>query len=248
MTQPTLDDLFAKAGVEREAPQKASMQVAIQAAAELNHRRGRAKAYRFAILFIKNHFNPKAAYAEFMAGLGQRPGSNKNWAHQYASNKTVLAHVRRILEDAMVRAREQADDRVGEMLAINDILIRGDVTELLEQRREYRLDDEGNPLPGTGRIVTYLKPIEHLTRAQRMLIHKIRFKDGELAGIEAYNRLDAERAQLAVLELAHRTGGSDEDWIGDFKQRITKARQRRIDEEVKNGKVIRLAEKVQHGL
>lgn len=225
-----------------------SLQKATEAAAELAHRRGKAKAYRFAQLWIKHQFNDKAAYAEFVQGLKRAQPIGKNWAHAYAQSPIVRHYAREILQEATQEIKDNARDDVSEMLALNRTLIWGDICDLLEQTRQeiIHVGKDGSQHT-TYQTKTVLKPLQALSRRERLLIQEIRFKDGQVTGIKAYSRLDAERQQLLLLELIHRRGGSDQDWMGDFKQRITRARNRRIEEEIKNGKVIRLAPPQQAG-
>jgi hypothetical protein len=233
-SKQTLDEVFAKAGLQRQAvPDR------VRAAADAAHRRGKLKAYRFACLYVKHNFNATEAYKEFIAYLKRPMPSSKQWAYYYSQSELVCHFAREIIQEAVEQVKEQARDDINEMLKGLRALVDGDLCDLLTQTREYQLDGKGEQT-GTFRLRTHLKSLSELTKRDRMLLQEIRFRNGEVVGIKAYSRLDAMRQLVVLLELIHRQGGSDKDWMGDFKSRITAARQKRIDIEVAAGKVIRL--------
>lgn len=226
----SLDDIFAKAGVPRAT------------VAELNKRvrrevNGKLKAMRFAQLYVRHNFSAQKAYAEF-AGKPARTGAAWKWGYMWAESPTVQRFVREILEEAITEAKEFTRNDLAEMLALNRLLIYGDITGLLEEKREYI---EGSPKVFRTRVC--LRPLSTLTKSQRLLVKKIRFKDGEVVGIEGYDRLDAQRTQLALLTAIHARGGADGDFNSELHRRISEARERRLQLErdaIASGKLVRL--------
>jgi len=229
-TKQTLDEIFAKAGVARtilpEHKPKTTRFVI-----------GKLKAMKFAQLLVSHNFSPSKAYAEFKNIPNARTGSAYKWASAWSQNETVQRFVRQILEDAITEAKEFTRNDLAEMLALNRLLIYGDITRLLYERREFSEDGK------TFRTRVLLRPLSELTHAERMLVRKIRFKDGEVIGIEGYDRLDAQRTQLALLTAIHASGTSDSDFNHELQRRISQARDRRLELEqaaIAQGKLVRL--------
>ena len=83
-------------------------------------------------------------------------------------------------------------------------------------------------------------PVSRLAKPARMSIAKIRVKDGEVVMMEPYNRLQALATHVALLDLLEQRGGGDDHWLGQFRKRMTEARDRRIQMEVDKGVVVRL--------
>ena len=188
---------------------------------------------RFAHLYVRSGFDARVAYRRLRAGRRlKKPDSV--WPYKWAHNRHVLMHLRQIFQQSFVQSKVIAGTLVNEMLSLNAAIIFGDMTDLLEQVRVT--DDRGNE-----RTVTSLRPISEMTRAERMLLHKIKFNDdGAVVGIEAYNRQDAIKLHAQIVGLLKDQGASTDDWNTEYKRRMDDARRRRIAIEVAAGKVIQL--------
>src|SRR5690348_11282864 len=97
-TRTTLEELFARAGIDRPAssPRQQIYERAV-------HRRGKQKAYRFALLYVKHNFNALAAYKEFSTHGTPSinpPADSKKWARAYSHSSTVCRYVREIIQTA----------------------------------------------------------------------------------------------------------------------------------------------------
>jgi hypothetical protein len=232
----SLDEIFAKAGIPRVSLTELQRR-------ERNRTHGALKAMKFAQLYVRHNFSALKAYEEFTAP--NPPRNSRQWAFAWSQNPTVQRFVREILHEAIVEAQEFTRNDLAEMLALNRLLIYGDITALLEERRVYDIDQEGKRL-ATFRSRIVLRPLSTLTHAERMLVKRIRFKDGEVIGIEGYDRLDAQRTQLALLQAIHNRGGADGDFNSELQRRINEARSRRIaieEEAIRSGKLVRLPSK-----
>lgn len=225
--KPTLDELFAKIAPQRPTPLE--KQLVYQ---RLN---GKRKAHRFAVLYIKHNFSAREAFKQLVSEMGRKWTENsRKRAMMYANSLWVAHYVREIIQESVHQVQMESVDDLSQMMQINRLIIHGDICDLVEQVREFNPD-------GTYRLITRMKALSSLTRQERMLIKKIRFhRTGEVAAIEAYDRLDAQRTQLQLLDILKARGGSDQDWMADFRRRVGDARKQRIDIEVAAGKVIRL--------
>jgi hypothetical protein len=235
----TLEELFARAGIDKPLAPDSRQQPFERAAA----RRGKRKAYRYALLYVKHNFNSVAAYREFAThGIPSitPPADTKRWARAYSHSPTVCRYVREIMQAAFEQVSASTRDDLAEMLALNRALIHGDICDLVEQRLEHTFDAEGQVISSVRK--TRLRELSTLTPGERMLIKEIRFdRYGNVSALKAYDRIAAEAQQIALLELLHSRGGSDQDWMRDFRKRLTDAREKRIEIEVQAGKVVRLA-------
>lgn len=222
--KPTLEELFERAAIPRTATAAANRKI---------HRRavGKAKALRFAQLLMKHNFSAPRAYAEFTEG---RPGKNSaKWAFTWWQSKTVQLYLRELMEQAIESARAMTRDDLQEMLEISQDLIRGDVTSLVTVERIVNED-------GSFRERLVLRDLRELSTRERMLIHKLKFKNGELVALDAYNRLDAMRTHMQLVQALHSRGGADGDFNSELAKRLSQAREKRIELEVAAGKVVRL--------
>lgn len=186
---------------------------------------------RFAQCLVRNAFDARAAFREYKPRLRLKPGSK--WPYLWANNRYVLLCVREILQKAYLEAKIVGSRTMDEIAQVNLAMIFGDITSLLEQTRV--IDTEGHE-----RIVTSLRPISNMTAVERMLLHKIRFKDGEVTGLESYNRIDAIKSHLALLAYLKGDGAADVDFNREHKRRMDEARRLSMERAVEAGKVVML--------
>lgn len=251
----TLEQLFSEAGIARPSTAQPAAAVEVDlaqpipdAVAQRRNLRGKRRAYLFAGLWVKHRFNAMDAYSDFKRILEPLTASQKRWAYAYANSPPVCRYAREIIQEATEKYRRQSVDDIQQMLELNRILIHGDMCDLLEQARIYDYlpdkavgkEGESDAVRRSYRQSTRMRDLSTLSKTDRLLVKKIRFKDGEVVGLEVYDRLDAESKQLAILEVIHRRGGSDKDWIRDLRDRLSVAREQRIEMEIARGKVIRL--------
>src|ERR1700733_9059782 len=212
-TKQSLNEIFQKAGIARA---KTPDEVRRSGFALRRH----LTRLRFAQLYVKNGFEVLATYREF------RPRAHgKYWrvsAWRWLQDPVVNRYVREIVQEATGGLKERLRVDVEALIAINETLITSDATELIEQV-EYT-DDTGRP-----QVVTRFKPSWRLTAEQRMAVHRIRIRNGEVTAMEPYDRLKAQQVHVALLGLLEQRGGSDQGWVQNFRRRITQARQLRID-------------------
>lgn len=228
-TKPTLDDLFKKAGLGPHLEYE-------EGAIALRSLKRELQCLRFAQMYVKNRFDATKAYAAFnpKARKHQLAARAMKWMMSTRTGARVAHHVRQIIQEATSEARDAALLDVQELLQINQMLITADAMELVEQATDG----------ATGRVYSRFKPAARMGHQQRMSVHTIRIRDGEVTQLQTYNRLEAERLQVALLELLSEKGGNDQNWMGKFHNRINEARRRRLEMEVeaaaRSGKVLRL--------
>jgi hypothetical protein len=223
-TKQSLNEIFEKAGIARAKTPEALRRSGFALRRYLTR-------LRFAQLYVKNGFQVLATYREF------RPRAHgKYWrtsAWMWLRDPLVNRYVREIVQEATRGQKERLRVDVETLIAINETLITCDATELIEEV-EYT-DDTGRLQIGAR-----FKPSWRLTPEQRMAVHRIRIRNGEVTSMEPYDRLKAQQVHVALLELLEQRGGSDNSWVQNFRRRMTEARQLRIDLELKAGKVVRL--------
>jgi hypothetical protein len=227
-TRQTLQEIFDRAGIARA---KTPQEVRRSGFALARHMR----RLTFAQCLVKNGFDVKAAYREF--NPRSRPSRSRHWECMWLKNPLVHRCVLEIVQEATEGAKERMRDDLEGIREINAVILRADATQLIEQVVEK--DELGN-----SHIYTRFKPVADLTPEQRLVVYKVRLKNGEVVMMEPYSRADAIRTHLELLEILEQRGGSDQSWTQRFKQRISAPRQRRIDLEVEvgvqAGKVVRL--------
>lgn len=222
--KPTLDELFQLAAIPRS--------ILGEVARKLHRREiGKAKAMRYAQLLLKHNFSNPRAYAEFTRG---RPAKNNSrWAFNWWRNKTVQLYLGELMQQAIDTARAMTRDDVEDMIQVTHDLIFGDVTSLLKKVRIFNSD-------GTVTEQLVLRDFDEMTKSERMMVHKIKWKDGRVTSLEAYSRLDAIRTHIPLVQMLHNRGGADGDFNSEFAKRLGDAREKRIALEVAAGKVVRL--------
>jgi len=227
-SRQSLQEIFDRAGIARAKTPEAVRRAGFALARQM-------RRLKFAQCFVKNDCDVKAAYREF--NPRSRPSRSRHWECMWMKDPQVHRCIRELVQEASEEVKEHMRDDLQGIREVNAIIMRADATALIEQVVEE--DELGN-----SHVYTRFKPVADLTDEQRLIVHKIRLKQGEVVSMEPYSRLDAIRNQLDILELLEQRGGSDESWTQRFKQRMGKARQQRIDLEVEvgvqAGKVVRL--------
>lgn len=222
-TGEVLDKIFVQAGImraEATTPEESRT-------AQRKFRLG-MQQLKFARLMIKHGFSAKAAYREFAPTRKDDRSRTEHWCHHWASDPLVLREMRRLVQLATEKVKEQARLSVERVIQINEWMIEANACELVEQQ-----------VDASGRVThSQFTPMEKLSPQMQMSVAKIRIKDGEVTAVETYNRLQALVAHVTLLQLLEDHGGSDVNWLGQFKKRMTEARKRIIDEQIAAGKVV----------
>lgn len=198
-------------------------------------------ALRFAQLYVQNDFSWQRAY-QALRGDKARARSKRcvrEWAQRWIAQPRVLAHIRDLVQDGTQTAQEIARVGIDQLLSINEMVILNDVTNYLEEvvHRDF---DEATQRVTERRELRY-KPLSALSIGQRMAIKSIQVgADGQITKIVPYDATKAKVLHVALLEVLERRGGPDQSWHAQFKQRMTAAREQRIQREIARGKVIML--------
>jgi hypothetical protein len=224
-TKQTLNDIFEKAGIARA---KTPDEVRRAGFALRRH----LTRLHFAQLYVKNGFQVLATYREFNPRARGKYWRVNAWL--WLRDPVVNRYIREIVQEATSGQKERVRVTVETLIAIGEMLITLDATELIEEV-EYT-DDAGRP-----KIAARFKPVYRLTPEQRMAVHRIRIRNGEVTAMEPYDRLKAQQIHVALLELLEQRGGSDQTWVQTFNRRMIQARKLRIDLETNGEKVMRLA-------
>jgi hypothetical protein len=233
-TKQNLSDLFAKAGLKRGASTAHTIADGRRLKRELFCR-------AFAEAYVRNRFDAMAAYRDLRVKQ-QRHKKDTGW--MWMRQRRVLAHIRELVQEATENVKDLVRLDVGELIAINEALIVGDVCDFVETATEWIPGpDPSDTKGGTYRTYNRLKidPAQ-LTTEQRLFVRKITMHNGEVRSIEGVDRIEAIHTHVALLELFNARQGSNTTWLGAFKRRLEAAREARIDAAVKQGQVVRLPE------
>ena len=208
----SLEALFQKAGLP------------VPGSVGLKSMKREYQCLRYAQCYVEAHFNAREAYAMFnpRCASSRRAFRESKWLTGPETGPRIAFHVRNLVQAASERARQTVMIDLQQILMINQAIITTDATDLIEQVQD----------PATNRVFTRFKAAHRLTPEQRMAVKSYRIRDGEVTHMEMYDRLAAVRLHLEVMTVLDEKGGSDQNWMGNWKAKVIAARSRKITMEL----------------
>jgi hypothetical protein len=241
-----LDELFAKAGIQRAQPSKQEQRKVAKAFDR------EAKMVAFAAAYVKSGYNQVEAYRKFQKrsenrqrmdpSLSSSPNRAKR-TRQYWTNLWLgcpLFHkaLREIWQRASEEAIAQAAFDLHDMSRLVQAMMMVTHADIMETVTEI---DGGS---GNATRVTRYKLMDELLLEHRYAISSVTLNEsGRIVNVKLHDRVQLAKLYAEIRALLDAKGGDDNEWNVNFQKRMAEARQLRIDAEIRRGKVVMLPSK-----